>query len=55
MLNFGVQPDETKIEQVKISVVGIFSEWNQPVSIIAPMESVPLETFMSDMISGSME
>jgi hypothetical protein len=55
MLNFGIQPDETKVEKAKINVVGIFSEWNQPVSIVAPAESIPIETFISDMLSGSME
>jgi hypothetical protein len=49
MLNFGVQPDATKDEQVQISVVGIFSNWNQPVTIVAPDNSVPFETLMSSL------
>lgn len=52
VLNFGVQPDVTKTEQVKIKVVGIFSGWNQPVSIIAPAESIPFETLISNIMSS---
>lgn len=51
ILNFGVQPDVDKAEQVKINVVGIFSDWNQPVSIIVPAESMSFETFMSSIMS----
>jgi hypothetical protein len=52
-LSFGVQPDLTKNEEVKITIVSIFSNWNQPVSITAPDNSVPFQTLMSSlMLSG---
>ena len=51
-LSFGVQTDENKNEKVKVTSVSIFSAWNQPVSIEAPVESVPLEELMSEMMSG---
>jgi hypothetical protein len=47
VVNFAVQPDVTKNENVKISIVGIMSGWNQPVSIVAPDESIPFADLMS--------
>ena len=52
-VSFAVQPDETKEEQVKINVVSIWSGWNQPVTVVAPAESVSFETFISDMFAQS--
>jgi hypothetical protein len=53
-LNFSVQPDPTKDEEVKITMVSIFSNWNQPVSIVAPDSSVPFETLISSLMTSSM-
>ncbi len=50
-VNFGVQPDIAKNEQVKISMVSITSDYNQPVSVIAPAESTPF----ADLIAASLE
>jgi hypothetical protein len=51
-LNFAVQPDPTKNEEVKITMVSIFSNWNQPVSITAPDSSVPFQTLLSGLMSS---
>lgn len=53
VLNLGIQPDLKKDEQVKFNMIGIFSGWNQPVTITAPAESVPFETFISSMMGQS--
>lgn|SRR3990167_6348804 len=53
VISFGIQPDPVKDEQVKTNMVFIFSGYNQPVSIVAPAESVPFETLISSMMSGS--
>jgi|GEM_PF-2174237 hypothetical protein len=55
MMNFGIQPDPAKDEQIKISLVGIFSGWNQPVLIVAPVSSVPFETLMSNAMNDSQQ
>lgn len=55
MFNFGIQPDPTKDEQVKISIVGIMSGWNQPVSIVAPTDSVSFADLMSSLMSASLD
>ncbi len=47
-ISFGVQPDLTKTEQVKINIISVISDYNQPVSIIAPTESTPFETVISN-------
>src|SRR3989344_5423664 len=52
-VSFAVQPDETKEEQVKINVVSIWSGWNEPITVVAPAESVSFETFISDMFAQS--
>lgn len=52
-LNFGVQPDIVKDEQVKVKIVAIVSDYNQPVSIVAPAESISFEKFISDMMFNS--
>ncbi len=53
LLNFGIQPDLTKDEQTKVNIVAIFSDYNQPVFITAPAESIPLETLISNMMADS--
>ena len=54
ILNFGVLPDAIKTEQIKINIVGIFSNWNEPVSIIAPGESITFEALMSSILGDSL-
>jgi hypothetical protein len=49
VMNFGIQPDLTKNEQVKVSIAAIFSGYNQPASITAPLESTSFETLFSDV------
>ncbi len=49
-LTFGVNPDETKPGQIKVNVVSILSDWNKPVAVVAPADSVPFETFVSNMM-----
>jgi len=34
-------------------MVGIFSNWNQPTSIIAPDNSVPFQTLISSMMPST--
>ena len=53
VVDFTVQPDVTKNENVKISIVGIMSGWNQPVSIVAPAESTPFADLMSPAITAT--
>ncbi|MFA6353369.1 MAG: hypothetical protein WCW93_00305 [Candidatus Paceibacterota bacterium] len=53
VLNFGIQLDPTKNEQVKVSIVGIMSGWNQPVSITAPAESTPFADLISTLFNPS--
>jgi hypothetical protein len=54
MLTFGIQPDIAKAEQVKVNLVSVVTGWNQPVSIVTPAESIPFETFISNIMSDSM-
>ncbi|MFZ2149548.1 MAG: hypothetical protein WAV15_00065 [Minisyncoccia bacterium] len=53
-LKFGIGTKESSNEKVKITIVSIFSDWNKPISITAPAESVPLETFFNEMMSGAL-
>jgi hypothetical protein len=53
-LSFGIKPDETVDETIKIKIVSIMSGWNQPVYIVAPSDSIPFEQFMSDIMSGTL-
>ena len=50
-LSFGVKPDESKNETIKINIVSIFSDWNKPTLITAPTESVPFQEFISSVTS----
>jgi len=54
-VSFGIQPDLTKEEKIKVNMVIIFSGYNQPVSIIAPEESTPFMELMSGMMGGLMD
>lgn len=54
VLNFGVQPDIAKPEQVKVTIVSIMSDWNQPVVIVAPTEHMTLKDLMAKLFSGSL-
>lgn len=54
-INFGVQPDTTKDEQVKVSLVGVVSDYNQPVSIVAPVDSVPFQTLVTASLGGTQQ
>lgn len=47
-VNFNVKPDENKNEKMKIGLVSIFSNWNQPELVVAPSESTSLEELFSD-------
>ncbi|MFA5841185.1 MAG: hypothetical protein WC847_02860 [Candidatus Paceibacterota bacterium] len=53
MLNFSMKVDPAKDEYVKVALVGIFSNWNKPVNIVAPAESISFEEFFSQMMSSS--
>lgn len=48
VLDFGIQLDPVKEEQVKINVVAIFSDYNQPVNVSAPSGSIPYETLLGN-------
>jgi hypothetical protein len=50
ILNFSIKIDENKPEEVKVNMVSIFNNWNQPVSIITPTDSIPFQT----LIEGSL-
>ncbi len=50
VISFGILPDLSKDEQVKVNMSAIFSDYNKPVSIIAPAESTPF----ADLIEASM-
>ena len=55
IVDFNTNYGDDTITLIPVRLVGVFSGWNQPVSITAPAESVPLETVISGMISGSLE
>ncbi len=55
VLNFGVLPDPAKTEQVKITVVAIMSDWNEPVSIIAPAEHMNLQELIAKALGEARE
>ncbi len=40
---------------IKVTVVGLFNDWNKPVTIVAPSDSVPFETFISGVMGGGMQ
>lgn len=48
VLSVGILPDLSRDEQVKVNMSAIFSDYNQPVSIIAPVESVPFMDLLGD-------
>lgn len=54
VLNFEIQPDLAKDEQVKTNIVGIFSDQNQSILITAPTESASFAILISDIISNSL-
>lgn len=45
-ISFGIVPDPAKDEQVKIKMMGLMTNWNEPVSILAPAESTPFQTLI---------
>ena len=52
-VSFGVQPNLTKNEQVKLNMVAIMSDYNEPVLITAPTESTSFETLVSNVMNDS--
>ena len=52
--SFSIKPDVNKDQKVKINIVSIFSNWNNPNPIIAPTESTPFQTFISSVMSDSL-
>ena len=48
MLSFSLEDEENTETKVKVSVVSIFSGWNNPVAVAAPAESVPFETLIAE-------
>lgn len=50
-INFGISPDLTRDEQIKINMVAVFSDYNKPVSITAPTDS----TLFSDLMSNFLD
>jgi hypothetical protein len=54
-LDFDVQVDPTKNEKIKFNLVTILSDYNQPVSIVAPAESSSFETLVNDSIQKGKE
>jgi hypothetical protein len=51
--NFDMKVPDVENEKIKLNMVGVFSGWNEPVSIVAPTDSVPFETFLSNIFSGA--
>ncbi|MDP9249150.1 MAG: hypothetical protein M3M85_01400 [bacterium] len=54
-MNFGIQSDETESGMIKIKTVSVFDNWNEPVTIEVPTESVPFEQLLSEMMSGALD
>ncbi len=52
-LNFSIQPDMTKPDKVKLTIVSIASGWNQPVSIVAPADSTPFSDLMASATASA--
>lgn len=48
VLDFSVQLDPVKEEQVKMNMVAIFSDYDQPVNVSAPLESIPYDSLLGD-------
>lgn len=52
--SFAVLSDPAKDEKIKLNLAAIFSDYNQPVSIVAPKDSVPFDTFFSGIMEESL-
>ncbi len=54
-MNCNIQLDATKDEVAKVSVAVIMSGWNQPVTIVAPVDSTPLESLVQTSLDDARE
>jgi hypothetical protein len=52
-LSFDVVPDLAKAEKAKINLSATFSDWNKPVDIEAPANSIPLTSLIDSSISDA--
>ena len=53
VITFGVQPNLVSNEQLKINLVGIMSDYNKPVTLSAPIDSVPLQTIIDASLQSA--
>ena len=52
VVSFGIKPDASEPDTVKISIASVFNNWNQPLTVEAPTDAMSLEEFIRTAFPG---